>query len=135
MAAALIFRDGRLLIAQRRPGDHLGGLWEFPGGKREEGESFEACLKREILEELAVEVEPRQLLLALTHAYPEKTVHLRFYSCALVDGEPQAVGCHALAWIGPTELALYPFPPADQQLLTQLRAQPELWTCSPLTPR
>ena len=127
MAAGLIFRQGRVLIAQRRPGDHLGGLWEFPGGKREAGESFEACLKRELKEELAVDVEPRQLLLALTHCYPEKTVHLRFYQCDCPVGEPQAIGCHALAWVSVSELDRYPFPAADEKLLALLRSEQKLW--------
>jgi 8-oxo-dGTP diphosphatase len=128
VAAGLIFREGLLLIAQRPIGGHLGGLWEFPGGKREEGESFESCLKRELLEELAVEVQPQQLLLSLTHDYPEKTVHLRFYRCICLKGEPQPVGCQALAWVAVDELANYAFPEADQRLLQVLRERADLWT-------
>lgn len=127
VAAGLIFRRGRLLIAQRRAGDHLGGAWEFPGGKRERGESFEVCLARELREELGVEVQVGQLVEQVDHDYPEKEVHLRFFLCRLTQGEPQPHGCAALAWVAPEELALYHFPPADAQLLEKLRAHTEWW--------
>src|SRR5947209_7124346 len=77
VSAGLVFRNGLLLITQRRPQDHLGGLWEFPGGKRLPQESFEACLRRELMEELAIEVEVKELIEAITHQYPEKLVHLK----------------------------------------------------------
>src|SRR5712692_8874159 len=76
VAAGLVFRDGRLLITQRQAGAHLGGLWEFPGGKREGPESFQACLRRELREELGIEVEVGELVETITHQYPEKTVGL-----------------------------------------------------------
>ena len=81
VSAGLIFREGKLLITQRHVDSHLGGLWEFPGGKRERDESFEACLVRELREELGIEVTVGELVESLTHAYPEKPVHLRFYRC------------------------------------------------------
>ncbi len=128
VAAALVFRSGKLLITQRHPEAHLGGLWEFPGGKREPNESFENCLVRELREELAIDVIPRELIEALTHAYPEKTVHLRFYRCQWKAGEPQTVGCMSLAWITAAELGHYAFPAADARLLDRLRRERELWT-------
>src|SRR5216117_3701039 len=67
VAAGVVFRDGRVLITQRRPDDHLGGLWEFPGGKRESGETFEECLQRELREELGIEVEVGEWLGSVTH--------------------------------------------------------------------
>src|SRR6185369_17339571 len=79
VAAGLVFCEGKLLITQRNADTHLGGLWEFPGGKREPGESFEQCLIRELHEELGIEVTVRELVESLTHAYPEKTVLLRFH--------------------------------------------------------
>src|SRR6266567_9219754 len=81
VAAGLVLRDGQLLITQRRGGDHLGGLWEFPGGKRERHETFEACLRRELKEELGIEVEVHRLFDSITYAYPEKLVRLNFYRC------------------------------------------------------
>jgi 8-oxo-dGTP diphosphatase len=127
VAAGLVFRDGKLLITQRRPGDHLAGLWEFPGGKREAHESYEDCLGRELREELGIEVEVLELIQSLTHAYPEKTVHLRFFRCALRQHEPQPLACHALAWISRDELNDFAFPAADAALIEQLRSHPALW--------
>ena len=95
VAAGLVFRDGKLLITQRPPDAHLGGLWEFPGGKREPGETFEQCLVRELREELGIEVRVGERLESLTHAYPEKTVHLEFFRCHWIRNEPQALGCPA----------------------------------------
>lgn len=120
MAAALVFRDGKLLITQRYAHSHLGGLWEFPGGKREAGETFEACLARELREELGIEVEVGQLVESLDHDYPEKSVHLRFFQCRWLKHEPQALGCPAFAWVSPGELGNYEFPAADARLLEKL---------------
>jgi mutator protein MutT len=127
VAAALLFRHGRVLLTQRRPAGHLGGLWEFPGGKREPGESFAGCLRRELREELGIEVEVGELVERLTHAYPDRTVHLEFFRCALVANEPRPLGCHDLAWASPGELARYKFPAADARLVDKLLASPELW--------
>src|SRR5260221_13852556 len=93
VSAALIFCDGKLLITQRHAKSHLGGRWEFPGGKREAGESFEQCLVREIREELGVEIAVGRVFEEVAHDYPEKTVHLKFFLWTLVAGEPQAVDC------------------------------------------
>jgi len=127
VAAGLVFRNGLLLITQRRPQDHLGGLWEFPGGKRHPSETFEECLARELREELGIEVTVGELLDAVTHEYPEKTVHLKFFRCDWRQNEPQLLGCHGFAWITREELAQYAFPAADQRLLQKLCARPELW--------
>src|SRR6267142_972357 len=83
VSAALIFHNGKLLITQRHADAHLGGLWEFPGGKREAGETFESCLVREIREELGVEIFVGELFQEIIHAYPEKTVLLRFFICKI----------------------------------------------------
>jgi mutator protein MutT len=127
VAAGLVFRDGRLLITQRRPQDHLGGLWEFPGGKREPAESFEQCLRRELQEELGIEVTVGDLLESIIHAYPEKTVQLNFYRCAWERHEPRPLGCHALAWIAREELSAYEFPAADARLLAWLASPAAQW--------
>jgi mutator protein MutT len=127
VSAALIFRGGKLLITQRPAKAHLGGLWEFPGGKREPDETFEQCLVREIREELGVEISVGKLFESVTHAYPEKTVHLKFFVCCLLGGEPQSLGCKAVKWAGKSELADHEFPAADARLLQKLLNCPELW--------
>ena len=126
VAAALVFRDGRLLITQRPAGGHLAGLWEFPGGKREPAESFEQALQRELMEELGIEVEVGELVESITHEYPEKSVHLRFFRCAWKRHEPQAIECADWRWIGPEDLEDFQFPAADARLLEKLR-QPAFW--------
>ena len=122
VAAALIFRDGKLLITRRRAEAHLGGLWEFPGGKREPDETFEQCVARELREELGVEISVGDLFEEIVHAYPEKTVHLKFFVCRLEGGEPAPLGCAALKWVGKSELGEDAFPAADARLVTKLRA-------------
>jgi mutator protein MutT len=125
VSAGLVFRDDRLLITQRPAGSHLAGLWEFPGGKREPGETWEACLERELAEELGVRVSVGRLFEEVVHDYPGKRVHLRFFVCRLVAGEPAPIGCAAVAWVTAGELGRYEFPPADANLLTALPAASE----------
>ena len=127
VSAALIFHQGKLLITRRHTGAHLGGLWEFPGGKREPDETFEQCLAREIREELGVAITIGGLFESITHAYPDKTVHLKFFVCRLLHGRPQALGCAAVNWVGKSELSDYEFPAADARLLQRLQNSPELW--------
>lgn len=127
VSAGLIFRDGKLLITRRHANVHLGGLWEFPGGKREPDESDEECLRRELREELGVDVEVKELIETLQHDYPEKSVRLKFFRCMLSTGDPSPMGCDAVAWVTAAQLAEYAFPEADLRLLGKLRASPELW--------
>ncbi len=127
VSAALIFRGRKLLITQRYPDSHLGGLWEFPGGKREAGESFEQCLKRELIEELGIGVAVGPVIDSVTHAYAEKTVHLKFFRCRLLEHEPQPLGCKAVAWVTRPELRLYQFPAADERLLGLLEDREDIW--------
>jgi mutator protein MutT len=122
VSAALIFHKGRLLITQRRAGAHLGGLWEFPGGKREQGETFEQCLARELLEELGVEVEVGGLFDEISHAYDGKNIYLKFFVCKLISGKPKPLDCAAFKWVEKAELADFEFPAADARLLEKLRA-------------
>jgi mutator protein MutT len=121
VAAGLVFRGGKLLIAQRYPQSHCGGLWEFPGGKREKGETFEQCLRRELVEELGIEVEVGELLESIRHDYPDKSVFLKFFICQWLKNEPRPIHCNAVAWVNREELALYEFPAADARLLEKLR--------------
>lgn len=129
VAAALLFRDGKLLIARRPAGGHLAGLWEFPGGKREAGESWEDCLRRELKEELDVEAAVGPLYQEVSHVYPEKAVRLRFFLCRLSEssGDPRPVGCAAVAWVSRGGFGGYEFPPADAGLLTRLSADAGVW--------
>jgi mutator protein MutT len=127
VSAGLVFREGQLLITQRHAGAHLGGLWEFPGGKREAGESFEACLVRELREELGIEVVVGELIETIEHAYPEKCVRLKFFRCTWRAHEPQPLGCPAFAWITRDQLAAYEFPAADARLLQRLGQVSDLW--------
>src|SRR5215469_14727265 len=127
VSAGLVFRDGQLLITQRHADAHLGGLWEFPGGKREPRESFEQCLARELKEELGIEVQVGELVESLTHAYPDKTVHLQFYRCQWLQHEPQTIGCTDFKWVRADELKNYDFPAADTRLLEKLSSTPDYW--------
>lgn len=128
VAAALVFREGRLLIAQRYPDSHLGGLWEFPGGKRELNETFQECLVRELREELGIEVVVGERVESLTHSYPEKAVHLEFFRCLWKQNEPRSLGCAAFRWVSAQELKEAEFPAADARLLGRLRAEKTWWT-------
>lgn len=128
VSAGLVFRSGKLLITQRHADAHLGGLWEFPGGKREADETFEQCLVRELREELGVDVVMGKLFDSVTHAYPERTVLLKFFLCTLPTGEPQAIDCAAVKWVNREELLKHDFPGADAGLLTKLITEHVLWS-------
>ena len=120
VAAAIIQREGKFLITQRLEGDHLGGFWEFPGGKIEPGESFESCLERELAEELSVIIGVEKFWKKVRHAYPEKIVELHFYFCELRTGVPEPRGCQAYRWVEPQELVHFRFPPADREIIEEL---------------
>ena len=127
VAAGLVFRAGKLLIAQRFKEAHVGGMWEFPGGKREPSETFDECLRRELKEELGIDVQVHELVEEITHEYPDRNVLLRFYRCTVEKGEPRAIGCADWRWIAAHEIPQYEFPPADARLLDTLRKKSELW--------
>lgn len=128
VAAGLVLRGRRLLITRRPQGKHLGGLWEFPGGKVAPGESWEQALVRELVEEVGLRVVPLHLYEEVVHAYPGKTVRLRFFVClAPEDGEARPIECDAVAWVGREELCRHDFPPADERLLRRLMADVALW--------
>jgi 8-oxo-dGTP diphosphatase len=119
VVAAVIERDGLILIARRPAALHLGGLWEFPGGKQKAGESAETALAREIREELGAGVTVGPLLERVDWTYPEKRVRLSFFRCG-IDGEPRALEGQELAWVRPADLGRYEFPPAAATLLDRL---------------
>ena len=120
VAAGVISQDGLFLITRRLDESHQGGLWEFPGGKKEEGESLEECLKREIKEELDLEIAVGKRLKTIRYAYAFYTVNLHFFRCTIRSGTPQAIGCQDFEWVTPNELPHYPFPPANLPMLREL---------------
>jgi 8-oxo-dGTP diphosphatase len=121
VAAAVIEREDTFLLTRRLKGTHLEGTWEFPGGKCEPEETPEACLVREIREELAVEVVLGALILVTRHAYPERTVELHFFH-ADVSGEPAPQLGQQMRWVPRAELGTLEFPEADEQLIRLLLA-------------
>ena len=124
MAAGLIWKEGRLLIARRPAGGMLGGLWEFPGGKMEKGESCADCLRREIREELDFDIEVGDHLVSVDHGYSHFTITLHAFEASWARGEPRAVGCDDWKWVGPGQLGDFAMPRADRLVLERL-AGPE----------
>jgi mutator protein MutT len=119
VAAGVIERDGRLLVSRRLKGTHLAGLWEFPGGKCDPGETVASCLSRELNEELGVPSTVGDEILVTEHAYAERTVRLHFHR-ATIDGDPQPLIGQELRWITRAELATMSFPEADSELIRRL---------------
>ncbi len=119
-AIAVLERDGRYLISRRRAGSHLGGCWEFPGGKRRRGESWPACVRRELREELGVEVVCLGRLSPIRFSYPDRRVRLEVFRCRIVVGRPSPHGAQAIRWVRPRQLARLRFPPANARLIRRL---------------
>jgi mutator protein MutT len=117
VTAGLVWKDGKLLITRRPEGSHLAGYWEFPGGKQEPGESLEACLEREIQEELGMEVKAVKHLLQIDHDYETKSITLHLFQCDWLSGDPAPIGCDEIRWVRPEDLGSYKLPPPDLQLL------------------
>ncbi len=124
VTAGMIFRDHRVLISRRPAKSPLGGLWEFPGGKIEEGETLEECLAREILEELAVEVVVGELYVQVYHTYETFSLTLYVFPCLLKEGEPQPIGVAEFRWVRLEELEQFVFPPADREVLDHIKRHP-----------
>ena len=122
-AVALIDPDGRVLLAQRPAGKHLAGLWEFPGGKVQPGETPEAALIRELDEELGIDVVASCLapFTFASYAYPEFHLLMPLYICRKWSGIATAREGQRLAWVWPPRLGDYPMPPADKPLVAMLR--------------
>jgi mutator protein MutT len=119
VVAAVIEESGTFLLTRRQKGAHLAGLWEFPGGKVDEGETHEGALQREIREELDVEIGVGDLVFHVTHEYEDRTVALYFYACAL-RGTPRPVLGQQMRWVPRQELATLGFPAADEALIKLL---------------
>ena len=121
VTAAVLHRDGKILLAKRRAKGLLGGMWEFPGGKVEKGESLEACLAREIREELGAEIHVGEAFGIYRHAYTHFRITLHAFLCKLTDGEPKPVEAAGLAWVTPDDLGKYPMGKVDRQIARHLQ--------------
>jgi 8-oxo-dGTP diphosphatase len=121
--AAIIEEDGRYLVTRRPAGTHLSGLWEFPGGKCEAGETPEGCLARELEEELGIDAEVGPEILETTHRYADRTVRLHFRRCA-IRGTPRPRLGQAMRWVAAADLAALDFPEADRELIDLLTTSP-----------
>jgi 8-oxo-dGTP diphosphatase len=122
VVAAQIERDGKYLITQRKPSSSLPLLWEFPGGRVEEAESDQDALRRELREEMEIDVEVGQASVAVTHEYSAYVIDFRVYRCKLLtpDNRIKKIGIHDYRWVAPSELDDYEFPGADQATVDAL---------------
>ncbi len=120
VAVAVVFHDSKVLITRRKAGGVLGGYWEFPGGKREAGESLEGCVRRELLEELAMRVQPVMSFSPIVHQYPDREVRLYPFLCTHESGTPQRIACAELKWVAASELKSFAFPPANFTLIDEV---------------
>ena len=119
-AVAVIERRGRILICRRHRHDSFGGLWEFPGGKREAGESWEACLRRELREEIGVTVRRIQADGWMRHEFSDGVVRFKVFRCVIAKGRPRPLAAQALKWVSSQELLQHEFPPANRGLIARL---------------
>jgi 8-oxo-dGTP diphosphatase len=120
VVAAVIAKDDRYLVTQRRPAAVLPLLWEFPGGKVEAGETDLEALKRELLHRVGVEVEPGAQISSVSHEYEHYTVELHLYDCRITSGTPSAVNVHQFRWVESDDFDRLPFTPADEASMSKL---------------
>lgn len=123
-AAVVINERGQVLIAQRLETSMLGGLWEFPGGKQEPGETMKQCIARELEEELGIRVAVGPHLITVPHAFSHFTMELHAHVCRLTRGTPRAIHCADWRWVTLDEMEQFPFGRADQQIIAQLKKTP-----------
>jgi mutator protein MutT len=121
VTAAIIVSDGKILITQRQLHDAFGGLWEFPGGKQEQGESLEQCLTREIFEELAVSIQIHEHLFSITHRYEKLKISLHFFLCTILNGAPTCKEVQDWRWVEYSEMNQYQFTEADREVVERLK--------------
>jgi 8-oxo-dGTP diphosphatase len=119
--AVLRNAEGKILLSRRRKGTHLEGLWEFPGGKLEAGESLSEALQREIKEELGIRILAHRPLIQISHSYPEKQVFLDVHLVKEWQGTVAGMEGQQIAWVAPEEIDDYPLPPADKAIVTAIR--------------
>lgn len=120
VVAAVIEQEGRYLITQRRPSAVLPLLWEFPGGRIEEGETDAAALEREVRHRLGVEVSAGQLISFVSHPYERYVVDLYLYECRIASGTPAPLAVHAFKWVTSAEFDQHRFTPADEASMSKL---------------
>ncbi len=123
VTAAIIRKAGKVLICQRPADKACGLLWEFPGGKIEPGESGEECIVRECQEELGVTLRVERELTDVVYEYPQRTVHLHFYICDIVEGIPDKKEHNDIVWIEPVDISKYEFCPADAKMLAKVDSE------------
>ena len=117
----LVFnRYGELLIDQRLEGSSMGGMWEFPGGKKNTDESIKDTIEREIKEELGIVVKAGAKLLSFEHSYSHKKIYFTVHICEWKSGEPQALASQNLLWVSPEKLFDFPFPAANKKIISEL---------------
>ena len=121
VSAAVIHRNGKTYIQQRPQKGLMGGLWEFPGGKIEKGETPEECLSREIVEELGVQIKIKEKILTIKHSYTQFRVTLHVFTCTLLSGKIRATCCEQWKWVSPQNINKYPFPAANVKILDHLK--------------
>ena len=121
VAAAIVEDHDHYFVTRRQQGVHLEGLWEFPGGKCEPGETLEGSLRRELKEELGADAEIGEEIFAVTHDYPDRSVELHFLSCTLLNAPVARLG-QEMRWVAREELKSLKFPPADDELIQVLTA-------------
>ena len=120
VGAAIIRQAGRILICRRQPGGSCSSLWEFPGGKREQGESMERCIVRECREELGVELELEDICGRTVYDYPDQTVDLTFYNARIEAGNMEVKVHQEVRWVESEDLKNYSFCPADEEIVRKL---------------
>ena len=114
-------KKGQILISRRLPNNFMGGLWEFPGGKVESGETVEECIQREISEELGINIEVVEQLITINHNYTNLYVSLNVYQCLYIGGIPQPLECDEVRWVNLYELDDFTFPEANTQIISLLQ--------------
>ena len=120
VAAAIIWKNKKELVSLRKSHQHLGGYWEFPGGKPLPGEALAACVKREVKEEIGIEIKVEKLFSQTSFEYPEKKVTLFFFECSYLSGEAQSLEVEQVLWADLAQLKTLGFAPANQSTLEQL---------------
>jgi 8-oxo-dGTP diphosphatase len=122
IGVAVIWNDSaQILIDKRKPTGAMGGLWEFPGGKIEAGETVAECIVREIREELGIEITVGEHLISIDHTYPDFSLTLIVHNCHHLSGIPQPIECDEIEWVNVSELDNYEFPAANVQIIEKIK--------------